>query len=103
MSQLDEKHIFIVLYNYSDCDYSIIKIAKKLDDAYKCICQQESKYFNKPDSFKMINIFEPEDIAVNSVSESLNICYIQTEQYNKFNLCEYYNVSQYAIVNYIVE
>lgn len=98
MSQIKGKTVFMVLYNYSDCDYSIIKIMEKLDDAYNYICQQESNHFDNPESFTMIEVFKTEDIITKSVTEGLNICYILSGQYNKFNLCDYHNISQYAII-----
>ena len=35
MSQLKGKTVFMVLYNYYDCDYSIIKIMENKENAFK--------------------------------------------------------------------
>ena len=41
MDQLKGKTVFMILYNYFNNDYSIIKIMENLEDAYDYICLQE--------------------------------------------------------------
>jgi hypothetical protein len=102
MSQLKGKTVFMVLYNYSDCDYSIVIIMENLTEAYEYICIQEHNYHDKPESFKMITVNRPEDICKNFVDEHLNICYIASGKYNKFCLSSYCSVSHYAIVPMVI-
>ena len=96
--------VFMILYNYSDCDYSIIKIMEKAEDAYKYICLQESSECNKTDLFhkKMISVNKPEDINKYMESNLLYICYISSGKYNKFNLCDYCNISSYVIIPMVI-
>jgi len=102
MSQLKGKTVFMVLYNYSDCDYSIVKIMENIDDAYKYICIQESNENDKPESFHMIDVSKVQDIENKFVDEYLNICYISSGKYNKFKLCNYCSVSNYAIIPMVI-
>lgn len=102
MSQLKGKTVFMILYNYSDCDYSIIKIMENIDAAYKYICIQESNEHDNPESFHMIDVNKVQDIENKFVDEHLNICYISSGKYNKFNLCSYCSVSNYAIVPMVI-
>lgn len=99
MSQLKGNIVFMVLYNYSDCDYSIVKIMENIDDAYKYICNNEvdSKYIE----CKLIHVSTPDDIKDKCYTDCLNICYISSGKYNKFELCRGYpeQVSNYAIVS----
>jgi hypothetical protein len=93
------KTVFMILYNYSDCDYSIVKIMEKIEDAYHYICIQESKY----DICKMIEVTKPEQIEEQFSNDYLNIYYISSGKYNKFNLCGYEAISYYAIVPMIID
>lgn len=103
MSELKENSVFMILYNYSDGDYSTIKIMTNLYDAYDYICRQELNQIDKQETFKLFNVYNPDDVARASISDVLHICYIQSEEYNKFHLCDYPNISQYAIVKFVVE
>ena len=96
---LKGKTVFTIVYNYSDYDYSIIKIMEKLDDAYDYICNEE--YYCYIDSYSRLDVFKPEDIESDD-DEGLTICYIVSGEYNKFNLCQYHNISHYAIIPVII-
>lgn len=102
MSQLKGKTVFMVLYNYSDCDYSIVKIMENIDSAYKYICHNEED--SKSVECKMINVSTPDDIENRYHTDCLNICYISSGKYNKFELCKgyYEQVSSYAIVPMVI-
>ena len=101
-SSIKGHNVFMILYNYSDCDYSIVKIMDDLDNAYNYICQQEAKQCDKLNEFQMINVLRPQDVQQHFVDEHLNICYISSGNYNKFNLCEYGSISSYAIVPMVI-
>jgi hypothetical protein len=87
--------VYMILYNYSDFDYSIIKIMSNLEEAYGYICLQEKQYSDK---FNMIQVQNIIDLKTNYIENSLNICYIISGKYNKFNLCDYCGISSYAII-----
>jgi hypothetical protein len=95
MSSIKGKTIYIIIYNYSDYDYSIIRTMENLDEAYQYICLQESTLV---DEFAMIEIENIEDITSKYVKDHLNICYIPSGNYNKYNLCNYCEMSSYAII-----
>lgn len=105
MSQLKEKTVFMVLYNYSDCDYSIIKIMANLDDAYKYICYQEIEWqHNYIEDYKLIEVSNYNDIKQKCYVDCINICYIPYDKYCNISLCEGYReeVCHYAIVPMVI-
>jgi hypothetical protein len=102
MSQIKGKTVFMVLYNYSDCDYSIVIIMENLDDAYKYICDNDID--GNCSECKLINVKTPDDIVKKYYADCLNICYISSCKYNKFNLWQGYqeHVCHYAIVPMVI-
>jgi hypothetical protein len=90
------KIVYMVLYNYSDFDYSIIKIMENLDEAYAYICSKEGHICDK---FNMIKVESKKHLKDNFLDEHLNICYITSGKYNKFDLCNYCQISNYAIIH----
>jgi len=96
MSSIKGKTVYMIIYNYSDFDYSIVQIMEKLDDAYEYICSHEANICN---DFKLIQVENTTQLQEKFVDEYLNICYITSGQYNKFNLCNYDQVSSYAIIS----
>jgi hypothetical protein len=95
MSSIKGKTVYLILYNYSDFDYSIVKIMEKIDEAYEYICSHEG---NISDKFKLLHVENINQLKQNFVDEHLNICYITSGKYNKFDLCNYCQVSSYAII-----
>ena len=97
------KAVLMILYNYSDYDYSILKIMEKLEDAVNFIRERETDYKN---NLKIIEVSHPIDIKNKiCVNDTLNICFITSGKYHKFNLCEEREnglVSCYAIVPMII-
>jgi len=101
LSSVKGKNVFMVLYNYSDFDYSIIKIMETLDDAYKYICHNEDSNCLE---CKLITVSNPNEILKEIQSDCLNICYILSGKYNKFNLCgiNFGEISNYAIIPMVI-
>ena len=91
----EEKVVYMILYNYQDKDYSIIKIMSSLNKAYEYICNQE---IDKCDNFKLIEVNHVDELPKSYNENELNICYISSEKYNRFELCEYGYISSYVIV-----
>ena len=109
MSQLNShlpsikgKTVYMILYNYGEYDYSIIKLMENLNQAYNYICEQESELMME---CKMIDVDNPNDLKKKIINNYINICYISSGKYNKFNLCEEYGtmISNYVIVPMIVD
>jgi hypothetical protein len=90
------KSVYMILYNYGDCDYSVIKIMENLNDAYNYICVQETDLNME---CKMIDVKNPLDLKNKMLENYLNICYISSGKYNKFNLCD---EKDNMISNYII-
>lgn len=109
MSQLNShlpsikgKSVYMILYNYGEYDYSIIKIMENLNEAYNYICKQESELIME---CKMIDVVSPNDLKKKIINNYINICYISSGNYNKFNLCEEYDtiISNYIIVPMLID
>ena len=99
MSNIKGNFVYCVLYNYSDCNYTIIKITEQLLDAYNYICIQETL---QPSDCTLIHIDTIEDIYKNVNNDCLNVCYTNTNKYNNFSLCECENVSNFIIARIII-
>ncbi len=84
------------MYNYSDCDYSVVKIMTNKEDAFAFICRED----NNAHTFRLTEIRKSEDLdKIEKEEEDVyHVCYILSGKYNKFNLCNYDNISSFAIV-----
>ena len=90
------KTVYMVLYNYCEHDFSIIKIMENLDDAYNHIRNQESRK-----KICLANIKSTKELDnIESVysQDSLKICCIADENYHNYNICDNPNISSYIIV-----
>ena len=104
MTELIGKNVYMVLYNYIDNDYSVIKIINNIDAAFNHICQLENAtYANKKKNIRMVEISNQNDIVKNNNNnELLSVCYM-TCKYQQLSLEEYENISQYIIVPMKIE
>jgi hypothetical protein len=95
------KTVYIILYNYSDSNYSIIRTMEKLDEAYDYICNQE-----KDSAFgmlRLIHVKDEADIREHLDEHKLNVCYITTDDYNVIDIQKYYGyVSSYVIISTLI-
>jgi len=98
MSQIKGKTVFMIVYNYADYDYSVIKIMSNLEDAFKYICDEES---SMSDLFKLLEINKVSDLP-NNFDDNIYVCYIKSGNYEKFDLCNYDSLSNYAIVPMVI-
>ena len=90
------KTVYMVLYNYYDQDFSIIKIMENPEDAYNHIRNQESR---KKICFANIkSTKELDNIESDYPQDSLKICCISDENYHNYNICDNPNISSYIIV-----
>lgn len=94
------KTIYLVMYNYSDHDYSVVSALSSLDDAYKYVCEQEYCEFIY-EKFKLITLQNLSDLTTNFEDGYIHVCYIPLN-YLRFNLSEYVAMSSYIIVPMIV-
>ncbi len=98
MSTIKEKEriVYMILYNYEEYGYSVVKIMNNLNDAYKYICDYEFKT-GIIEKFKMIKIKNIDDFSDSSDEADLNICYFKNTSYSSFCLVNFENVSQMLI------
>lgn len=88
--------VFMVLYNYSDRDYSIVKIFSSLDSAFNYITMQEDDYSD----FELVHISDGGAIPTVSANDDfLKICYFKNKDYLYNKMCENDIVSDYIIAS----
>ena len=98
--------VYMVLYNYSLYDYSVIKIISNLNDAFKYICCQEDKILNinkknitnQNTNVQMKQIKSITELNDLSKTNDYNICCIEDDNYLNYDICCRDNVSNYVIV-----
>lgn len=88
--------VYMILYNYSIHDYSVITIIADLDDAYKYICSQ-NQYNDKIGNCKMVEVKTKTDLT-NLQEEYLYIAYFTNNVCHHYCMEDYDNVSDYVIV-----
>ena len=92
----EDKLVYMVLYNYQDKDYSVITIMSSVNKAYEYICNQETCVNDK---FKLIEVNNVDDLPSRYTdANELNICYIKSSKYYRFELCDNSYISSYVIV-----
>lgn len=90
--------VFLVLYNHSPKNFTIVKLMSSLEKAYEYISfQEKNMYLDKNPDCKMIEIDSQKDIDEHCANNvELGICYIK-KGYMKYNL-EHDHISGYIIV-----
>ena len=95
--------VYIVLYNYSAINYSIVKTFTSLEKAYGFICKEECKLFcDEKKKYTMLTITKQEDVDEYKDTSQMGICFAKQGNCNKFNLDTEY-ISQFIIVPQDVE
>jgi hypothetical protein len=89
----------MILYNYKNSDYSVVKILDSLDKSLNYIRCQENEYYDK---FKMIQLTNQKQLVNEIDNDYLNICCVSNNKYNNLDLSKYDNVSSYIIVPMLV-
>jgi len=99
-------NVYMILYNYSDVDYSIIAIKSSLDDAYEQIKLIETKRASFPLDLKLLEIKERSEICKidhKSQTDFFNILYINKQnEYLKLSVCDFPWISNYIIIPMII-
>ena len=107
MSTNCREEVYMVLYNYSDCDFSVVKIMANKEDAFAYIYRQELKCHGNSQPICLTDVTKAEELkALDQKAyedDCLHICCIMSGNCNKFNLCNYDTISSYAIVPMKVE
>lgn len=98
MSQVEENKVFMVLFNYNERDFSVVKIFSSLEKAYKYICLQQHSAFNKYKKMNMVEINDPKNLTYSSENDCMNICYVKTGKYLHLDIYDRSDTSEYIIV-----
>ena len=62
MSQIEENSVYMILYNYQDADYSVVKIMSTLQKALMYIHKQEINEYTDIQELTLIVINKEKDI-----------------------------------------
>jgi hypothetical protein len=87
--------VYLVMYNYNECDYSVVSIKENLENASEFIISQ---YPDLNSEFKIVsNIKRQSDVKQLKVSENeMLICHVVGNNLN-INVSDYEGLSQYII------
>ena len=103
MSEIKENNVYMVLFNYSEKDFSVIKIMDSLEKAFNYICLQEkAKHNHLKGGCKLVEINKKDDINFPYQEHHLNICFVKTK-YHNLDIYDKSDISQYIIVPVKVE
>ncbi len=93
---MSEKFVYIVLYNYSERDYSMLNVYSSLEQAFQYVKCQEIDIHK----FKLIelNKYDVLPSTINDDYDMLRVAYVTHEDYYNYNLCDSDCVSNYIIV-----
>ncbi len=93
---MPEKFVYIVMYNYSEKDYSMLNVYSSLEQAFQYVrCQEVDIH-----KFKLIEL-NKYDVLPSKVDEDvefLRVAYSTHEDYYNYSLCDCDLVSNYIIV-----
>lgn len=84
--------VYMIMYNYCEYDYSVVKIVASKEDALTYIRWQYEPDEIKPLEFKLVDINEKID------DNFFNICCFKQTEYYNYSMCDKNNVSSYIIV-----
>lgn len=88
--------VYVVMYNYAENHYSMVKTMKQKESAYQYICSQEEERV-----CQLKTVFDPNQLKkINQeVKEGLVICELKKNtKYYQFSLCDYDNLSRFILV-----
>jgi hypothetical protein len=98
MSQLKGNTVYMIIYNYNDKDYSVIKIMDSLEKAFDYICSQEQNGYLISKYCKLIEVKDKYQVDFPYDDDCVNVCYVTTCKYTKLEIYNRADTSQYVIV-----
>lgn len=104
MSQTEENSVYMVLYNYQDADYAIIKVMSSLQKALIYIHQQEINEYTDVQELTLAVINKEKDIVDKCKEDYCNVCvFNDNDAYLSRNFRDMDHISSYIIVKKMVE
>lgn len=104
MSQIEENTVYMILYNYQDADYSVIKIMSSLQKALIYIHQQEITEYIDVQELTLAVINTEKDIVDKCKKDCYNVCLFNyNDSYMSRNFCDTEHISSYIVVRKTVE
>lgn len=98
MSDLKGNTVYMIIYNYNDKYYSVIKIMDTLEKAFNYICLQEQNGYLISKKCKLIEVKDKYQIDYPYDDDYINVCYVTSGKYTKLDIYYREDTSQYVIV-----
>ena len=104
MSEMEGNIVYMVLYNYQDSDYAVIKIMKTLQKALLYIHQQEINEYTDVQELTVSVINKGQDILDKCKEYCCNVCvFDNNDAYLSKNFRDSDHISPYIVVIKTVE
>ena len=104
MSRIQENIVYMILYNYQDADYSVVKIMSTLQKAVAYIHQQEINEYTDIQDLNFVEINKEKDIVDKCKEDCCNVCiFNNNDAYLSKNFRDTEHISSYIIVKKTVE
>jgi hypothetical protein len=104
MSQTDENIVYMILYNYQEADYSVVKIMSSLQKAVLYIHQQEINEYTDVQELPLSVIYKEKDISDKCKEDCFTIClFDNNDSYLSRNFRDTEHISSYIIVKKTIE
>ena len=95
------KTAYMILYNYSVYDYSIIKLMDTLVDAFDYISHQECTW-GVGTNINLAYPKSPTDLEELQLNDYYHVLCVDYETYSNFDVCNYPSISSYLIVPMLI-
>ena len=103
MSQIQQNIVYMILYNYQDTDYSVIKILSSLEKAHDYIHLQEINEYTEVQHLTLVEIDRERDISSED-NKAFYVCVFKNnDTYIHKNFRDTEHISSYIIVKMKVE
>jgi hypothetical protein len=106
MSQIQQNVVYIILYNYQDTDYSVIKILSSLEKAHDYIHLQEINEYADVQHLTLVEIDRERDISdkCKEDNKTFYVCvFNDNDTYTHKNFRDTEHISSYIIAKMKVE
>jgi hypothetical protein len=104
MSQTDENIVYMILYNYQEADYSVVKIMSSLQKAIRYIHEQEINEYTDVQELTLSVIHKEKDISDKCKEDCCNLClFDDNDIYLSRNFRDTEHISSYIIVKKAIE
>ena len=98
MAGLKGNIVYVIMFNYSNKDYSVTTIMSSIDSAFEYICREEKAMFDANKTYKLLRINNQDDMNFDYNDKVINICYVSLGDYSNLYTWDRLDISQFIIV-----